>query len=174
MFLTLKHKTNKLNDSFRHNNTNSNKKIHPNKEKESLSKKKKELPSSLTDILNDEWPYSHKRSYRSPKELKNFKKEKRVLKREKANIEELEKNTKLFNKFKNLMNLNYKKELKTKEKENNKNIEKIPIMKSIDINKAPRSANTRNNHYHLKKGKELNEYYIGNNSIGNHSNSTLI
>ena len=174
MFLTLKHKTNKLNDSFRHNNTNSNKKIHPNKEKESLSKKKKELPSSLTDILNDEWPYSHKRSYRSPKELKNFKKEKRVLKREKANIEELEKNTKLFNKFKNLMNLNYKKELKTKEKENNKNIEKIPIMKSIDINKAPRSANTRNNHYHLKKGKELNEYYIGNNSIVNHSNSTLI
>ena len=72
------------------------------------------------------------------------------------------------------MNLNYKKELKTKEKENNKNIEKIPIMKSIDINKAPRSANTRNNHYHLKKGKVLNEYYIGNNSIVNHSNSTLI
>ena len=66
----------------------------------------------MIDVLNDEWPYSHKRSYRSPKELNKFKKEKRVLKREKANIEELEKNTKLFNRFKNLANLNYKKDIK--------------------------------------------------------------
>ena len=44
----------------------------------------KEIPSSLIDVLKDEWPYSHKRSYRSPKELNKFKKEKRVLKREKA------------------------------------------------------------------------------------------
>ena len=181
LFLTLKHKNNKLNDSFRHNNnqnkTKSKEKTKAKeKEKENLFKKKKELPSSLIDVIKDEWPYSHKRSYRSPKELNKYKKEKRVLKREKANIEELEKNTKLFNKFKNLVNLNYKREIKTKEKEKeiNKNIEKISITKSLDINKTSRSTKVRKNHIPMKKGKEPNEYYIGNNSIMNNNNSTLI
>ena len=186
ILLKIKSKNNKLNDSFRHqSHNNSNKLIkskEKEKEKESLSrKKKKELPSSLIDVINDEWPYSHKRSYRSPKELNKFKKEKRVLKREKANIEELEKNTKLFNKFKNLANLNYKKGTKynfnintNKDKEKNINIEKIPISKSLDINKTSRSAKVRKHHFPSKKGKEPNEYYIGNNSIINNSNSTLI
>ena len=183
LFLTLRQRTNKLNDSFRHNTNNNKTKTKSKekekakvKEKENLFKKTKDLPSSLIDVINDEWPYSHKRSYRSPKELNKYKKEKRVLKREKANIEELEKNTKLFNRFKNLVNLNYKRELKTKdkEKENNKNIEKIPISKSLDINKTSRSAKVRKNHLPMKKGKEPNEYYIGNNSIMNNNNSTLI
>ena len=182
ILLTIKKRiNNKLNDSFRHrtHDKNQNKEIKSkSKEKEGLSrKKKKELPSSLIDVLNDEWPYSHKRSYRSPKELNKFKKEKRVLKREKANIEELEKNTKLFNRFKNLANLNYKKDIKyninNKDKEN-KNIEKIPISKSIDINKTSRSANARRHHFPSKKGKEPNEYYLGNTSKMNNSNSTLI
>ena len=181
ILLTIKRKYNKLNDSFRHktHNINSAKKS-KSKEKENLSKKKmKEMPSSLIDVLKDEWPYSHKRSYRSPKELHKFKKEKRVLKREKANIEELEKNTKLFIRFKNLANLNYKRGTKnnlnnTINKEKNKNIEKIPISKSLDINKASRSNNIRRHQFPSKKGKEPNEYYIGNNSIVNNSNSTLI
>ena len=179
LLLSLKSKNNKnnhLNDSFRHNTQNSHKKK-SEKEKESLSRKKqKELPSSLIDILKDEWPYSHKRSYRSPKELKTFKKEKRVLKREKANIEELEKNTKLFNKFKNLVNLNYKRGMQNKEKdkEKNKNIEKLTITKSLDINKTHRANHARKNNFPLKKGKEMNEYYIGNNSIMNNNNSTLV
>ena len=181
ILLTIKRKYNKLNDSFRHktHNINSAKKS-KSKEKENLSKKKmKEMPSSLIDVLKDEWPYSHKRSYRSPKELHKFKKEKRVLKREKANIEELEKNTKLFIRFKNLANLNYKRGAKnnlnnTINKEKNKNIEKIPISKSLDINKASRSNNIRRHQFPSKKGKEPNEYYIGNNSIVNNSNSTLI
>ena len=139
----------------------------------------KEIPSSLIDVLKDEWPYSHKRSYRSPKELNKFKKEKRVLKREKANIEELEKNTKLFIKFKNLANLNYKRGMKNNinnntNKEKNKNIEKIQISKSLDINKASRLNNMKRHQINYKKGKEPNEYYIGNNSIANNSNSTLI
>ena len=184
LLLSLKSKNNKnnhLNDSFRHNTQNSHKKKSESKskekEKESLSRKKqKELPSSLIDILKDEWPYSHKRSYRSPKELKTFKKEKRVLKREKANIEELEKNTKLFNKFKNLVNLNYKRGMQNKEKdkEKNKNIEKLTITKSLDINKTHRANHARKNNFPLKKGKEMNEYYIGNNSIMNNNNSTLV
>ena len=177
--LTMKNKNNnnKLNDSFRHQTHNnfSNKKP-KSKEKVSLSlKKKKELPSSLIDVLNDEWPYSHKRSYRSPKELNQYKKEKRVLKREKANIEELEKNTKLFIKFKNLANLNYKRSINSdyNNKEKNKHIEKISITKSLDINKTSRSVNVKRN-FPQKKGKEPNEYYLGNNSIINKSNSTLI
>jgi len=183
ILLTIKQKNiNKLNDSFRHrtHNNNSKKEIKSkSKEKEGLSqKKKKELPSSLIDVLNDEWPYSHKRSYRSPKELNKFKKEKRVLKREKANIEELEKNTKLFHRFKNLANLNYKKDIKynlnNKDKDKNKIIEKIPISKSIDINKTSRSSNVRRHHFPSKKGKEPNEYYLGNTSKMNNSNSTLI
>ena len=183
LLLTIKHKNNHLNDSFRYNTQNSHKKKSQSKskekEKEFLSKKKKkELPSSLIDILKDEWPYSHKRSYRSPKELKTYKKEKRVLKREKANIEELEKNTKLFNKFKNLVNLNYKrgiqyKENKDKDKEKNKNIEKLTITKSLDINKSHKINHIRKN-FPTKKGKEINEYYIGNNSIINNNNSTLV
>ena len=174
---------NKLNDSFRHqsHNINSSKKAKSKeKEKENFQKKKmKEIPSSLIDVLKDEWPYSHKRSYRSPKELNKFKKEKRVLKREKANIEELEKNTKLFIKFKNLANLNYKRGMKNNinnnsNKEKNKNIEKIQISKSLDINKASRLNNMKRHQINYKKGKEPNEYYIGNNSIANNSNSTLI
>ena len=180
LFLTLKRKNNQLNDSFRHHTQNSHKKKSKSKEKEkekeSLSKKKKkELPSSLIDILKDEWPYSHKKSYRSPRELKTFKKEKRVLKREKANIEELEKNTKLFNKYKNLVNLNYKRGMQNKDKDGkkNKNIEKLTVIKSLDINKSHRDNHIRK-HFPIKKGKELNEYYIGNNSIINNNNSTLV
>ena len=178
LLLSLKRKNNQINDAFSHNFQSSHKKKSESKEKEkeSLSlKKKKELPSSLIDILKDEWPYSHKRSYRSPKELKTFKKEKRVLKREKANIEELEKNTKLFNKFKNLVNLNYNRGIlsKEKEKEKNKHIEKLTIIKSLNINKTHKDNYIRKQHLPMKRGKELNEYYIGNNSIIN-NNSTLV
>ena len=67
LLLTIKHKNNHLNDSFRHNTQNSHKKKSQSKskekekEKEFLSKKKKkELPSSLIDILKDEWPYHQK------------------------------------------------------------------------------------------------------------------
>ena len=71
MFLSYKIKTNnELNDSFRHNNKISHNKMtqkkskSKSKEKENLSKKMKELPSSLIDVINDEWPYSHKKSKR--------------------------------------------------------------------------------------------------------------
>ena len=74
-----------LNDSFRHKNSNDNKnKTEENQnlnksEKNYLHKKKKnEYPSSLIDVNNDEWPYSHKRSYRSPKELNKYVKKKKI------------------------------------------------------------------------------------------------
>ena len=186
MFLSYKIKTNnELNDSFRHNNKISHNKMtqkkskSKSKEKEYLSKKMKELPSSLIDVINDEWPYSHKKSYRSPKELIKFKKEKKILKREKANIQELEKNTKLFNKFKNLANLNYKGKnnishyTKDTTKDKDKLITKISAIKSIDINKSARSAKVRKPRLPFKKGKEINECYKGDESKVN-NNSTLI
>ena len=186
MILILKNKTNKeLNDSFRHNNkiinpkTSQLKSKEKEKENEKVSKKMKQLPSSLIDVINDEWPYSHKRSYRSPKELIKYKKEKKILKREKANVEELVKNTKLFNKFKNLANLNYKRKNNNNQTSYNKDKDKDKIItkittRSIDINKMARSAKVKKPHYYGKKGKEHNEYYIGNESKINNSNSTLI
>ena len=177
-------KSNQLNDSFRHKNqTNSH---NPNKvnnfmEKTYLKQKKGENPSSLVDI-NDEWPYSHKRSYRSPKELYKFVKEKKLQSKKKANKDELEKNKKLFIKFKNLYNLNYKRanntitssQEKEKEKVKDKDFEKEKSKTiSIKLNTINKTYRTRPNKPLLKRKKEANEYYVGNDSIIN-SRSTLI
>ena len=177
-------KSNQLNDSFRHKNqanTQNSTKINNFMEKTYLKQKKGENPSSLVDI-NDEWPYSHKRSYRSPKELYKFVKEKKLQSKKKANKDELEKNKKLFIKFKNLYNLNYKRanntitsnENKEKEKEKDKDYEKEKAKTiSIKLNTINKSYRTRPNKPLLKRKKEANEYYVGNDSIIN-SRSTLI
>ena len=177
-------KSSQLNDSFRHKNqTNTN---NPNKvnnfiEKTYLKQKKGENPSSLVDI-NDEWPYSHKRSYRSPKELYKFVKEKKLQDKKKANNDELEKNKKLFTKFKNLYNLNYKRanntitnnQEKEKDKDKDKDFEKEKSKTiSIKLNTINKTYRTRPNKPLLKRKKETNEYYVGNDSIIN-SRSTLI
>ena len=60
-----------LNDSFRHKNKNENPKINNFVQKTFLHQKKGENPSSVVDV-NDELPYSHKKSYRSPQELNAF------------------------------------------------------------------------------------------------------
>ena len=157
---------NLINDLFRHKN-----KVEPNKknnyiEKTYLDKKKGDNPSSLVDI-NDEWPYAHKKSYRTPKELNKFVKEKKLKNKEKANNEELQKNTKLFIKFKNLYNLNYKRVnnnisgIHDKDKDKDKT---ISTYKSY----RPKTSNPG-----LKRKKETNEYYVGNHSLSN-SNSTFI
>ena len=181
-------KNNQLNDSFRHKN-----KIDPqnvnkinNFEKVYLHQKKGDNPSSLVDV-NDEWPYSHKRSYRSPKEINKFVKEKKLKYKKKANNDELQKNTKLFIKFKNLYNLNYKgvnnnlpinqDKDKIKEKENNKDKDKDKDIKekiiSTKINNINKPNKERHNNSGLKRKKEANEYYVGNDSLIN-NNSTLI
>ena len=182
----MRKKNNQLNDSFRHKN-----KIDPqnvnkinNFEKVYLHQKKGDNPSSLVDV-NDEWPYSHKRSYRSPKEINKFVKEKKLKYKKKANNDELQKNTKLFIKFKNLYNLNYKgvnnnlpinqDKDKIKEKENNKEKDKDIKEKIIStkINNINKPNKERHNNSGLKRKKEANEYYVGNDSLIN-NNSTLI
>ena len=177
-----------LNDSFRRKNKieeqNMNKKYNTNNnEKIYLQKKKNNNPSSVIDV-NDEWPYSHKRSYRSPKELNKFVKEKKLEKKQKANNDELQKNTKLFKKFKNLYNLNYQRvnnhnlnqmqQSKDKDKDRDKDKEKTYSTKlSNSIKSTKASTKTKFNNSGFKRRKEPNEYYVGNESFVN-NNSTLI
>ena len=177
-------KNEQLNDSFRHKNkieiNNLDKKYNTNNnEKIYLQKKKNDNPSSLIDV-NDEWPYSHKKSYRSPKELNKFVKEKKLQNKQKANNEELQKNTKLFNKYKNLYNLNYQRvnnynpnhTQQTKDKENEK--EKTYSNKlSNSLKSTKMSTRTKLNSSGFKRRKEANEYYVGGDSFVN-NNSTLI
>ena len=201
----LESKTNQiLNDSFRHkitveskNKTDVNNPTKKNNtEKTYLQRnKKKDYPSSLIDVNNDEWPYSHKRSYRSPKELNKFVKEKKLQSKQKENNDEIQKNKKLFIRFKNLYNLNYTqsnqeklKDVNTrKDKEkinkiNNKINDKVDdkIIEKINENSFStkfsminKSIKFRQNNAGIKKRKEANEYYVGNDSLIN-NNSTLI
>ena len=193
-----------LNDSFRHKNAAENQNKPEiqnigkrNNEKTYLQKNKKnELPSSLIDVNNDEWPYSHKRSYRSPKELNKFVKEKKLQSKQKVNNDEIQKNKKLFIKFKNLYNLNYQRISKSlnnqpnqekikelnilKDKLNEKDKDKDKLNEKINDNTfstkfsmTNKSIKMRQNNTGIKKRKEANEYYVGNDSFIN-SNSTLI
>ena len=54
-----------------------------------------------TQSSNDNYPYSHKRSYRKPEELKSFLKLKRMQEKEEKKSKEIENNKKLFIRFKN-------------------------------------------------------------------------
>ena len=182
-----------LNDSFRQKNKigdkNKNKMETKNKksnssEKNYLQKKnKKDYPSSLTDVNNDEYPYSHKRSYRTPKEINIFVKEKKLQTKKKVNNAELLKNKQLFIKFKNLYNLNYRRininmnktirnqeKYLPKEKINDKRNENTY---STGFSNTSKSIKIRNNDSRFRKRKEPNEYYVGNESFIN-NNSTLI
>ena len=61
-----------------------------------------------TQSTNDNYPYSHKKSYRKPEELKTFLKLKRMQERKDKKSKEIENNKKLFIRFKNLYNLSMK------------------------------------------------------------------
>ena len=184
-----------LNDSFRHKNkignNTKNKMETKNKDKKSNSseknylqkKNKKDYPSSLTDVNNDEYPYAHKLSYRTPKEINNFVKEKKLQTKQKVNNDELIKNKKLFVKFKNLYNLNFRRininmnktmlnqdKYLPKEKIKNKRNENTY---STGFNSTNKSIKIRQNDSRFRKRKEPNEFYVGNESFIN-NNSTLI
>jgi len=172
---------NNLNDSFRHKNQVNNK-INNFIQKAYLHQKRGDNPSSLVDV-NDEWPYSHKRSYRTPNELIKFVKDKKLQSKQKANDDELNKNAKLFMKFKNLYNLNFKRVNNNtischqdREKDKEKKIEKEDVKErtiSVKLNSTNRTYKTRPINPGLKRKKEANEYFVGNSSILNNS-STLI
>ena len=117
-----------------------------------------------TQSSNDTYPYSHKRSYRKPEELKSFLKLKRMQEREEKKSKEIENNKKLFIRFKNLYNLS----MKDLFDEQYQKIESTPKGKMI---KSKSNYNYNNNSSHKKK--EINEYYIGTEHSMN-NNSTQV
>ena len=165
----------KLSDSFRHENkipklnlnskkindskNNLNIKSHYKKNSGYSQLKIEKNKKFLEDIDNDEFPFSHRKSYRSPKEIMKYLKDKRIeTKKEEENTEK-EKQFKAYATFQNLLNI-------AKKSENNINIMKIEPKKII--NKIRKESNKD----HLNIRKEKNEYYIGTESSKN--NSTFI
>ena len=163
----------KLSDSFRHGNKikniniknlekakkNISIKIHSIKYTKYSQIKTEKNYKNLEDIENDEFPFSHRKSYRSPQEIMKYLKEKRIeTKKEEENTEK-EKQHKAYITFQNLLNIG-------KRNENNINITKIDP--KINSNKLRKESNKE----HLKKRIEPNEYYIGTESSKN--NSTFI
>ena len=128
---------------------------------EEISKKM----SEETQSTNDNYPYSHKRSYRKPEELKSFLRLKRIQEREDKKSKEIENNKKLFIRFKNLYNLS----MKDLFDEQYQKIEPTPKNKMIK-SKSNYNYNINNSSH---KKKEINEYYVGTeHSLKN--NSTLV
>ena len=110
---------NKLNDSFRQKNIDKN-------YFESISK-------------DDEYPYSHKKSHRTSKEIKYFLKEKKNKEKKINEEEELSKNTKIFIRYQNLNKL--------MREQNGINLNsKSPKPQKINVD---------------KNNCELNEYFLG-------------
>ena len=158
----------KLSDSFRHKNkipklNLNSKKIENAKKNMKYSKysqhKYEKNKKYLEDIENDEFPFSHRKSYRSPQEIIKYLKDKRIeTKKEEQNTEK-EKQFKAYATFQNLLNI-------AKKSESNINITKLDPKKLI--NKIRKDSNKE----HLKIRKEENEYYVGTESSKN--NSTFI
>ena len=160
-----------LNDSFRHENNKNNNNEEKVLNNNYINNKKKEpiyiqKQTNETQSTNDNYPYSHKLSHRSPKELKEFKISKKMKEKELKNIKEREYNTKLFIRFKNLYNLSMR-DLSESQ------FHKIQPSYKGKMTKSKSNTNYNFNRNSLRKKKELNEYYIG----GDHSiknNSTLV
>jgi len=105
---------------------------------------------------NDEFPFSHKKSYRSQQEIYKYLKEKRIeTKKEEENTEK-EKQLKAYMTFQNLMNIG---------KKYDNNITKISTQFMPNKNRKDVKG-------HMKLRKEPNEYYVGTESSKN--NSTFI
>ena len=164
----------KLSDSFRHNNKIQNLNLHI----KNFDKAKKNFPikngsvdgetklknnyqvqNNFDNIENDEFPFSHRKSYRSPQEIMKYLKDKRIENKiEEANTEK-EKQLKAYVTFKNLINIG---------KHNETNINITKLEPKLITNKVRKISNKE----HLKIRKEPNEYYVGTESSKN--NSTFI
>ena len=159
-----------------------------------------ENKSSNDSILNsNSFFLKDKKNHRSTREINQYLKEKKMKNKQIEENKQIEKNKKLFMRFKNLYNLNMKdnnylnKEINSDtiynqyNSKNQKNIKKVDIEErkdefiepeenlnedildnNIDFNK---NLNSNNN---IRKRKELNEYYIGNDSTIRNNNSTLV
>ena len=101
----------------------------------------------------DEYPYSHKKSHRAVEELQLFNRLKKIKQKKKSKEKEQEQKRKLYMRFKNLCKLNSCK--LNSERFHNKKVKTFVFKNNL-----------------IKKRKEINKYYIGNEIDKN--NSTLI
>ena len=202
---------------------------------DSFRKKYKNNLEEKRKFLSDKNSYSleDKKNHRSAREISEYLKEKKMKNKQREETKQLEKNKKLFLRFKNLYNLNMKdyndlaktanshktrqqfpisstiqrqKKLKNNNyvknnqyeerkddkisadinvnankniNNNNKNI--YPISNKyysynsyISNNKTTNQKNSNNNANNIRKKKEINEYYIGNDSTLRNNNSTMV
>ena len=153
---------NRINKNKDINDINTNKN-NIKKENDGINLKQKINNKDITDINNnkklfdeiDEFPFSHKKSYRSQFEIYKYLKEKKIeTKKEEENTEK-EKKLKAYITFQNLINIGKKPN----------NITKL----STNLNS---NRNRKEAKGHMKLRKEPNEYYIGTESSKN--NSTFI
>ena len=203
-----------INDNYYSSINHINPSFHENQKIEhSFRKKNKRFFEENIKITNDKDENSSfledKRNHRSTREINEYLREKKIKYKQNEETKQLEKNKKLFVRFKNLYNLNMKdigdinkqqlqinykhnnnnehKKLKNVNFPNNKieerkddftnitnnlNIHPIPI-KNDNFNIYLNSTKT-NNQNNIRKKKEINEYYIGNESTIRNNNSTLV
>ena len=152
------------------------------------------------DSLEQSYSLKDRKNHRTAEEINQYLKEKKMKYKQLEETKQLEKNKKLFVRFKNLYNLNM-----TNNNTNNKEIspinyninfkknKKLRIEErkdaynelnddEINVNDLPEKNNImlNNNEYYnnIRKKKELNDYYIGSNSSlrnnNNNNNSTLV
>ena len=117
--------------------------------------KKENRQKLIEEMKDDEFPFSHRKSYRSPEEISKYLRDKRIENKKEEENTELERQKKILNTFQNLCSVD--KQIS--------NTIKIPFQ-LINNNKKNRKENVKT---HIKIRKELNEYYCGTESSRNSS-----
>ena len=193
-----------LNDSFRRKTSRENNDNKDNKNAKIKNKSyNHEIKTKSIEDYEDEFPFAHRKNQRSTEEIKKFVRQKRIKSKKEEDYKVFEKNKKLFLLFKNLYNLNMKDFTKPTPTVTNDHFfmrsphlqsstttsvrgkavipSKNNINNNNNINKNDNNINNNtngssnsNSNSNLRKKKEINQYYIGNDSTIKNNNSTLI
>ena len=150
---------------------------------------------TLDDSLEQSYSLKDRKNHRTQKEINQYLKEKKIKYKQMEETKQLEKNKKLFVRFKNLYNLNmtnnntnnqispanlnnnFRKNKKLKIEERKDSY--IELNEENDANEFSIKNNiilsNNENYNNIRKKKELNDYYLGSNtSLRNNNNSTLV
>jgi len=193
-----------LNDSFRRKTSRENNDKDNKNAKLKNKSYNHEINTKSIEDCEDEFPFAHRKNQRSTEEIKKFVKQKRIKSKKEEDYKVFEKNKKLFLLFKNLYNLNMKDFSKPNPTVTNDHFfmksphlqnstttsvrgkavmpsSKNSINYNNNNNKNDNNANSNtngssnsNSNTNLRKKKEINQYYIGNDSTIKNNNSTLI
>ena len=150
---------------------------------------------TLDDSLEQSYSLKDRKNHRTQEEINQYLKEKKIKYKQMEETKQLEKNKKLFVRFKNLYNLNmtnnntnnqispanlnnnFRKNKKLKIEERKDSY--IELNEENDANEFSIKNNiilsNNENYNNIRKKKELNDYYLGSNtSLRNNNNSTLV